>query len=381
MTQQDQFGFRDYDLPKGVDRHQTATSQAAYTSPERLEQELSAVFDNDWVMVGRVGIIPNPGDYFTARVGTKPVIVMRQSDGSISAMGNFCLHRYACLLEGAGHTKRIVCPYHHWTYQMDGALIGIPDRAGFDKDAVKGLKLVQLSCDTALGFIFVALRNDLAPVAERLGDLGDLISNFGLAEYDDRHVVHEEVWDGNWKLLIENFIESYHTTYTHTGSIGPTNPTQLAEFGPWGALGFAIHSNSYRDEDLPEIYNPNLTKDEQRRFYVISLFPNGLAAVDANFVWWMALEPNGIAQTNARWGLSFAPQTIAEAPDADAFCDKIRKVIETATIEDKEMVERVQKGAGFGTQTPGFLHAPLELNIKEFNTYLAKKIANKDALC
>jgi choline monooxygenase len=161
---------------------------------------------------------------------------------------------------------------------MDGALIGVPDRAGFDKDALKGLKLVQLSCDTALGFIFVALRDDLAPLAERLGDLGDLISNFGLADYEDRHVVHEEVWDGNWKLLIENFIESYHTTYTHTGSIGPTNPTQLAEFGPWGAPGFAIHSNSYRDEDLPAIYNAKLTTDEQRRFYVISLFPNGLAA-------------------------------------------------------------------------------------------------------
>lgn len=381
MTQQDQFGFRNYDLPKGIERHQTATPQTNYTDPKHLEQELTAVFENDWVMVGRVGMIPDPGDYFTAYVGTKPVIVIRQADGSISAMGNFCLHRYACLLEGAGHTKRIVCPYHHWTYQMDGALIGVPDRAGFDKDALKGLKLVQLSCDTALGFIFVALRDDLAPLADRLGELDGLIGNFGLAAYEDRHVVHEEVWDGNWKLLIENFIESYHTTYTHVGSIGPTNPTQLAEFGPWGASGFAIHSNSYRDEDLPPIYNPELTAEEERRFYVISLFPNGLAAVDPNFVWWMALEPKGVGQTNARWGLSFAPQTMAGADDANAFCAAIREVIETATVEDKEMVERVQKGAGFDTRTPGFLHAPLEFNIKEFNTYLRQKMENKDASC
>jgi len=66
-------------------------------------------------------------------VGLKPVIIMRQPDGSISAMGNFCLHRYARLLDGTGNSKRIVCPYHHWTYQMSGALIGVPDRKGFEK--------------------------------------------------------------------------------------------------------------------------------------------------------------------------------------------------------------------------------------------------------
>jgi choline monooxygenase len=377
MTPDDAFPLHDYDLPDGVARHIEAAPQSAYTDPAVLQAEIRDVFDADWVMVGRAGQIPEPGDYFTALVGTRPVIIMRQPDGSISAMGNFCLHRYAKLLEGTGNSKRIVCPYHHWTYQMSGDLMGVPDRKGFEREAVSGRSLVRLACDTALGFVFVSLRQDLPPVADRLAPLAGLIERFGLEGYEDRHVVHEEVWEGNWKLLIENFVESYHTTYAHPRSIGPTNPSHLAEFGPWGDPNFGIHSNSYRDEDIPDCHNPALTEAERKRFYVISLFPNGLAALDANFVWWMALEPLGVNRTNARWGLSYAPQAMAGMADPQGFCDKIRQVIEIATEEDKEMVGRVQAGAGFGTAMRGLLHAPLELNIKEFNDYLGRRLARQ----
>ncbi|MEM8632836.1 MAG: aromatic ring-hydroxylating dioxygenase subunit alpha [Pseudomonadota bacterium] len=374
MTRQDAFPLKDYDLPEGVDRHIEGAPQSAYTDPQVLQNEIRAVFEDDWVVVGRAGLIPEPGDYFTCLVGHKPVVVIRQQDGSVAAMGNFCLHRYAKLLDGAGTAKRIVCPYHHWTYQTTGELMGVPDRKGFDREAVTGRRLEPLACDVALGFIYVSVRQDLPPVAERLKQLAPLIEAFDLSAFEDRHVVHEELWTGNWKLVIENFIESYHTTYTHPRSIGPTNPTNLAEFGPWGDPGFAIHSNSYRDEDIPEVFNPALTEAEKRRFYVISLFPNGLAALDPNFLWWMSLEPLGPGRANARWGLSFAPSRMAQA-DAEDFVAMIRDVIEVATEEDKEMVGRVQEGAAFSSQTPGLLHAPLELNIKEFNAYLAARIA------
>lgn len=376
----DYFPYRDYDMPPGVNRHRDALPQRSYTDPGLFAAEMDRIFSQDWVMVGRVGQIPEPGDYFTAMVGTRPVIIMRQDNGEIRAMGNFCLHRYARLLEGAGNTGRITCRYHHWTYLRSGQLIGIPDRKGFERDKLADRKLPQLACDTGLGFIFVSLRHDLPPVAERLAGLAPLIENFGLGEYEDHHVVHEELWDGNWKLLVENFIESYHTTYTHVDSIGPSNPTNLAEFGPVGDPNFAIHSNSYREEDFPEIHNARLTEDERRRFYVISLFPNGLAAIDPNFVWWMALEPLGPGRTNARWGLSYAPETMAGAADPAGFRDTIRGVIETATSEDKEMVERIQDGCGFATEQPGILHGPLEVNIREFNDYLARRLEPEHAV-
>ena len=99
MTRPDAFPLRDYDLPDGVSRHLEAAVQSVYTDPAMLQAEMRGVFENDWIMVGRAGLIPNPGDYFTCLVGAKPVMVIRQTDGTIAAMGNFCLHRYAKLLE------------------------------------------------------------------------------------------------------------------------------------------------------------------------------------------------------------------------------------------------------------------------------------------
>ncbi|MEM7694197.1 MAG: aromatic ring-hydroxylating dioxygenase subunit alpha [Pseudomonadota bacterium] len=351
-----------------------ATLQSDYTSADLFAEEQAELFDKGWVTIGRSGLVPSAGDYMTARLGTRPIAVVRQADGGIKAFANFCLHRYARLLDGTGNAKRIVCPYHAWTYNTDGQLIGVPDREGFCNVATRDLYLEELRCEEYLGFIFVSRDKTVAPVATRLTPLSDLVELYALDGWQDRHVVHEELWDGNWKFLIENFIESYHTTYAHKGSIGPTNPTNLAEQGPTGHEFFSIHSNSYRQEDLPPMHNPRLGEGDRNKFHVIGLYPNGLAAIDANFMWWMALEPIAPNKTNARWGLSFAPETIAGEADADAFIAEVRKVIEIATVEDKEMVERAQDGAGFASAEPGYLHDWLEVYVHEFQTYVTEAV-------
>lgn len=367
----------DKPLPEDAPTRMLAPRQSAYTDPERLQAEINYIFEKDWVMVGRVGQVPNPGDYITALVGRKPIFVIRQKDGTLRAMANFCLHRYAKLLKGSGNRKRISCPYHSWTYEIGGALIGVTDKTGFDKADITGRALETLACETYLGFIFVSLKHDLPPLSKRLGELSKAIENFDLDDYEDRHVVEEDVWVGNWKLLIENFIESYHTTYTHVDSIGPTNPTKLAEFGPRDFEGFSIHSNSYRPEDFPEIHNEKLTNAERRKFYVISAYPNGLIALDPNFVWWMALEPLSTDTSNAKWGLSFSKHAMEKMEDPDAYVAEIIRVIEVAISEDKEMVERVQEGCAFATDEPGLLHSPLEIPLKEFTNYVEKAISRK----
>jgi len=363
-------------LERTKPHHLRAAPQAAYTDPQVLETELATVFDREWVMVTRAGDLPEPGNYVTARIGRRPIIVMRQNDGSIRAFANYCLHRYAKLLDGCGKTNRIVCPYHSWTYDRTGQLIGVPDREGYQNLNVRELSLHPLACEEFLGFVFVSLRDDLPPVAERLGDLAGYLKAHDIGAYEDRHTVHEEIWDGNWKLVFENFIESYHTTYAHTGSIGPTNPTKLAERGPDREHAhFSIHSNSYRPEDLPEVHNPALPEDEHRKLHVIGLYPNGLAAVDPNFMWWIALEPIAENRTNARWGLSFSPSAMTGMADPLKFVADIVRTIEIATVEDKEMVGRCQEGSAFATPEPGYLHDWLETYIDEFRRYMERMTA------
>ncbi|MEM9267033.1 MAG: aromatic ring-hydroxylating dioxygenase subunit alpha [Cyanobacteria bacterium P01_F01_bin.13] len=360
-------------LAPNIPSQMLARKQQTFTDSELFAHEVTSIFDNDWVMVGRSGAIPKPGDYITAFLGRRPIIVMRQQDGSIRTMANYCLHRYVQLLEGSGSTKSIVCPYHCWVYKLDGELVGVPEREGFRPDDIDGLTLETLATNEYLGYIFVSLRKDLQPVSERLKNLGPILENFELDRYEDRHVVHEELWNANWKLIYHNFIESYHTTYTHTKSIGPTNPTKAVEYGsPIGDPHFTIHSNSYTHEHQPDIYNPQLEEEEFRRFYVVGVFPNGLIAIDPNFVWWMALEPKSVDQTNARWGLSFSHHSMKTMAEPEKFVEEIINVIEVATVEDKEMVERMQTGSNFGSEKAGLLHAPLEVYIKEFDDYVMR---------
>src|SRR6185312_12691952 len=109
--------------------------------------------------------------YMTATVGRRPIFVVRQKDGSIRAFANFCLHRYSKLLDGRGTARRIVCPYHAWTYEITGQLIGITDPKGFGSTDKADIRLHELNCEVWLGFIFVAIRHDLPSIASKLKPL------------------------------------------------------------------------------------------------------------------------------------------------------------------------------------------------------------------
>ncbi|CAA0088293.1 Carnitine monooxygenase oxygenase subunit [Halioglobus japonicus] len=377
MTSSSKFKYTiDQPLPEHIPVKMLAPSQETFTSSALFERELSTIFDSDWVMMGRAGSIPEPGDYFTAQLGKRPIILMRQKDSSIKAMGNYCLHRYTQLLTGCGSTKNIVCPYHYWSYALDGQLEGVPNKQGFCPGDLEEAELVSLACEVFMGYIFVSLKQDRVPVSTRLAGLAEVLSNFGLERYEDHFVEHQDTWNANWKLICHNFIESYHVTYTHKKSIGPTNPTKAAEYGPVGEPYHTVHSNSYAADHFPEVFNTRLDDSEKTRFYVMGVFPNGLIAIEPNFVWWMALEPVAANKTNSRWGVSFLPETLKRLDEPEQFIQDTVELLVTATSEDKEMVERMQRGSMFGAEKAGPLHAPLEIHIKDFDDYIRRQMAS-----
>lgn len=364
----------DQALPDSIPRKMLAPTQDTFTDKDLFRKELETIFDSDWLMVGRAGSIPEPGDYFTAMVGERPVILMRQNDCSIHAMANYCLHRYTQLLKGSGTTRHIVCPYHYWSYALDGKLEGVTNRQGFCPEDIEDEKLEPLACEVFLGYIFVSLKHGLTPVATRLAGVSEVLTNFGLKHYEDHYVEHQDTWNANWKLICHNFIESYHVTYTHKKSIGPSNPTKAAEYGLLGDPHFTMHSNSYAFDHFPVISNSSLDDLEKGRFYVIGVFPNGLIAIEPNFVWWMALEPVSENKTNSRWGVSFSPATMKCVADPEKFIQDTVELLATATAEDKEMVERMHSGSKYGSARAGVLHAPLEIHIKEFDDYIQRQM-------
>ena len=130
-----------------------AMPRSVYTSQAFLDRELSDVFSKDWVCVGRSSALANAGDYLTYELAGQPILVIRDQGGALRAMANVCLHRMSTLLEGRGNTRSIVCPYHAWTYSLDGHLRGAPamtQNDGFCKDSYR---LPDVRCEEWLGWI------------------------------------------------------------------------------------------------------------------------------------------------------------------------------------------------------------------------------------
>jgi len=197
----------------------TSMPRQVYLSDELLALEQDKIFDQEWICAGRADDVPNPGDYRAFQLGKQPLVIVRQKDGSIEALSNVCLHRMMPIVEGRGNGKKLVCPYHAWTYEMDGQLRGAPymDKTScFDKAKHK---LPNVACETWLGWVYVSLNPNPMPIKEHLSELEGISARYRMENYVGI-VSEDHVWDTNWKLLAENFMEGYHLPVAHRDTVG-----------------------------------------------------------------------------------------------------------------------------------------------------------------
>ena len=186
-----------------------AMPPSVYTSSEFMDREIDRIFARDWYCVGRADALSEPGDYVTAELARQPVVVLRDRDGDLRALSNVCLHRMSTMLEGRGRVGALSCPYHGWTYNLDGSLRGAPAMTlnqGFCKESYR---LPEVRCEEWLGWVFITLNPEAPKVSEQLGDVAAMVAGYDMTNYTETFYEEHE-WDTNWKVLAENFMESYH---------------------------------------------------------------------------------------------------------------------------------------------------------------------------
>jgi nitrite reductase/ring-hydroxylating ferredoxin subunit len=192
-----------------------------YTDPQVFDDEMERIFHRGWVFVGHESEIPSPGDYVTRRVGTEPVIMVRGNDASLTVLINRCRHRgtMVCPAE-RGSVRTLTCPYHGWTYDLRGELLGVPYPGGydgFDKTAYGLARPPRVSAYR--GFVFASLSAQGISLAEHLGPATKLIdrscdlSPAGEVELTAGWVKHRCA--ANWKMLPENDSDGYHLGFVH----------------------------------------------------------------------------------------------------------------------------------------------------------------------
>lgn len=185
-----------------------------YTSPAWFEAEVEGLFLKEWLFVGRAEEVPRPGDYLRVDVVGQPLLLVRGADDRPRAFLATCRHRQAELVTGRGSCKAFRCPYHSWTYGLDGRLLAAPGMeatAGFEASA-NGLVPVRL--ETWGGFLFVCFDPAGAPLGSVLGDLPERVAGHRL---EDMRVTRKREFDvrANWKLFVENSREAYHVNTLH----------------------------------------------------------------------------------------------------------------------------------------------------------------------
>ena len=186
-----------------------------YSDPEQLRREQERVFARSWQYVGRADEVTEPGSFTTGRCGDVPVLVVRDGAGVLRGFLNVCRHRGSTLLEGAGSRRSIQCPYHAWTYGLDGGLLAAPRterEPGFDPAEHS---LAPVAVDTWGPFLFANPDAGAAPLADALGALPELLArvlDLGALRFHSRARFGVEA---NWKVAVENFLECYHCATVH----------------------------------------------------------------------------------------------------------------------------------------------------------------------
>lgn len=190
-----------------------------YFSQEFFHQEWEEMWTKVWILLGRESEIPEPGDYQMEEVGPESFIMVRQQDGSIKAFYNVCQHRAARLVfNDLDSVEAFICPYHGWRFELDGELTYARDAEDFPEgDPCGKMNLIEVPCDTFAGFIWINMNEDCESLREYLGTVWDDWEAYGIDKWKRYQALTGEM-PNNWKVIQDNFNESYHLPTVHPES-------------------------------------------------------------------------------------------------------------------------------------------------------------------
>lgn len=354
-----------------------AMPPGVYIDEDFLARELRNVFGREWVCVGRADALGKPGDYVTYELAGQPVVVIRDREGVLRALSNVCLHRMSTLLEGSGNTRSIVCPYHAWTYNLDGTLRGAPfmkETTGFRRE---NYALPPIRCEEWLGWVYITLDPERPSVRDELRPLEALIARYGMADYVELFR-ETHVWDTNWKVLAENFMESYHLPVCHQATVGPHSKLEEMDCPP-GLRTFNYHWIT-KEASLPignaHPSNTRLEGHWRRTTALLAIYPSHLVTLTPGYFWYLSLHPKGVGQVSMVFGGGLSPDFVSD-PRADEYLATLKTLLDDVNVEDRRCTEKVFRGLNAGTAKPGHL-SYLERPIYDFMQYLADRTAGFD---
>ena len=355
-----------------------ACPPGVYHSKELHARELDRLFHQEWHCVGRVDEFAELGQYRCLTIGVEPIFVIRDGTNSLSAYSNICRHRSSALLTGEGRVQyRIVCPYHAWSYGLDGSLHSAPHMA--EDFAHEECRLPAFPVETWEGWVYVSLDPKAPPLAPRLEGLSRRYANYRMADFRTLFRV-EEIWETNWKILVENFIDPYHLFRVHSKTVEPVLPTRLTQPLP-GEDAYTLFEQgrvpdvAYEHAGTMAASNEALTEEERNKVPIFCVFPAQTVSISPERLFWLAVQPEGTQKVRVRWGVDAFPGSLPEGGAGEGRIEELRQTFEQINTEDKSIIAAVRRNASSRYATAGRL-SPKEQTIWEFQRYLAARLCD-----
>lgn len=337
--------------------------QRHFISPEVFAEESQRIFCAQWVLVGHQSEIAKAGDYFVRKVAGESLIIARDQKGEARAFYNVCRHRGTRLCEEpAGHSSTIQCPYHAWTYALDGRLVGAPH---MDGETVPGFNKADYSLhgvNLALweGFIFVNLADAPAPLEEWFAALAGKFSHWNLPRLRSAKRIEYDV-RANWKLIFENYSECYHCPGVHP-ALQRLTPYDLAENdlceGPFlgGFMPITKGHSLTMSGNACALPVGEITAEDHARVFYYSIFPNMLLSMHPDYVMVHQLWPQSPERTLILCDWFFHPDAEGAAASGNGYKYNPEDAIEFWDMTNKQdwhVCELSQQGIASRVYTPG----------------------------
>lgn len=354
----------------------------AYSSPEVFAKEQEHIFEKMWLCVARSSDIAKPGDFQTVQVGSENLIISRNRKKEARAFFNVCRHRGAkvCSAESGEGARSFQCPYHAWTYDLDGKLIAAPNLTKMPDIGREEYGLRRAHIREWLGYVWVSLAEEapsfedtvMGAVRSRLGDI-EQIEHYDI---DNLQVGRRITYDvkANWKLIVENFMECYHcaTIHPELTEVLPEFADGLAaqyfvghgaEFGE-GISGFTVDGS----EGVEKL--PGVTDDQDRRYYAVTIRPNVFVNLVPDHVIFHRMIPLAPDHTIVVCDWLYLPSVIESGVDLH----KSIELFNLVNLQDFEACELCQKATDSRAYAQGGVLVPSEHHIADFQNWAADAI-------
>ncbi|MCQ4079584.1 aromatic ring-hydroxylating dioxygenase subunit alpha [Streptomyces sp. RB6PN25] len=353
-----------------------------YTSQELFRLEQEHIFESMWFCVARSADLDRPGRYRTFQVGRESVLVTRSRDRTVRAFFNVCRHRGAQLCtQPSGEVKRAFqCPYHAWTYDLEGKLVAAPNLTKMPDIGRTEFGLVPVQVREWLGYVWVCLADDPPSFEEQV--VGDVVARLGDAEVIERYSIEELdvgrriVYDvaANWKLIVENFMECYHCATIH-----PELTEVLPEFADgYAAQYFVGHGAEFGadvkgftvdgSEGLDRI--PTVTPAQDRRYYAITIRPQVFVNLVPDHVILHRMYPVAADRTIVECDWLYLKDVVARDEDISRSVELFHRV----NTQDFAACERCQPAMGSRLYAGGGVLVPSEHHIAAFHEWVLDRL-------